>query len=1206
MYELRFVRSLACSVVALLALVASPVASAEVVNADLDRLIDESAPHATRFAVEVPHPVSITEAGTWKQEGSRVRWTYSITIPTAVSLSFHAARAKLPADAVLTVTGGTGISVSYRARDVARSGLWSRPLPGDTLQLSLTLDASSRPLAVLQIEAFQAGYRGLGGGVPDHPRYRHYALRAAATGGCTVNYSCEATPANSGPSRSTVAILVGNVAQCTGTLLNDTGGDLVPYVLTARHCQNGVAGGGDPGAAANVTVYWDAATPCGGDLGSIYDGSAITQTGATTVVEQQDLWLIRLDAPPAASDAYFAGWDATGGTFVGGYSIHHALGLDRQIVDWYGQALLETLPASSTGLGFSSTFWGLVNATGSVGAGASGGALFDPNGRVVGSGSLALLTNGQGSAGVCPAAPPLAPTADNVTALYTALSPVWQAATDSTSSTGNSTLRTVLDAGGTGRLVEDGVALLPVTLTADKSGASTGDPLTLTWQAPGADSCTASGGSAGDDWAGTRGTAGSFALTEQAGGGVTYTIRCTAAGAAGVASLYVVWQLVPAIANVSGVGTPVYAGGHILLQWVSNTGPCTATGGTTGDGWAGTKARIGSQSVLVSALGSVTYSLTCGTGGRIATGEYTTEVVPPTVSPIYADTNQLRIGQPVNLDFWTGGACTKSGGSSGDGWAGALAATGPGSESGYAPSVTATVPGTYTYTVTCTGAGPTAGVSASSSVTLTFVGGAPAGQFTANPSSVEIYTDPGASTSVLALAWSSNVRPCVVSWSGPGNTSGTVNGLDVGKPTGTAQDAQAIAGTYVYTLTCGSGQDQFQASTSVNWYTNAPSVNLVVGNPAPRGAPWTVSWQTNVNPCTATGGTAGDGWSGALPITSIGYRSVTEASLGSVTFGITCGGGAQTVQAQATTEVVQPVATISANVNSLPAGSPVTISWNANFDGCTMSISPGGGGGTGLPRSGGFLTSQWIAGTYTYTINCAGAQASTQVTFTGSLLTLSASVATSPVNSPVTLNWNSPYSNGSCTGSGGTSGDGWAGSGSLPTSGSRTVISLVATTVTYSISCDYGIGQAAAQVQVTYQPLSAEDPTVNTPEASITANASSQDVGKSITLSWSSTYASSCFASGGASGDDWSGNLPTSGTRSITETRAGTYTFGIVCTGFPPAAIAKTVVSFVDSGTGSGGGSGGGGGGGAMDPSSLLLLGLAKWLGRRSRSPRAR
>ncbi len=163
--------------------------------------------------------------------------------------------------------------------------------------------------------------------VPDHPHYQRIAaVNATGTSGCTENYSCDATAANQGPALATVAVLVGNKYQCTGTLLNDTRGDGTPYILTARHCENGVLGGGAPGAASSVTVYWDAVTSCGATLGSIYDGSALAQYGAVTVVEQQDAWLLQLDAPPVASDAYYAGWDATGGVFTGGYSVHHAPG----------------------------------------------------------------------------------------------------------------------------------------------------------------------------------------------------------------------------------------------------------------------------------------------------------------------------------------------------------------------------------------------------------------------------------------------------------------------------------------------------------------------------------------------------------------------------------------------------------------------------------------------------------------------------------------------------------------------------------------------------------------------------------------------------------------------------------------------------------------------------------------------------------------
>jgi lysyl endopeptidase len=240
----------------------------------------------------------------------------------------------------------------YRARDVSRGGLWSRPLPGDTLTLSLTVSSTDAARVQIEIASFQAGYRSLGGVFPDNPHYRQIAA-AAQLATCTQNYSCFASSANQASANATVAVLVGNIGQCTGTLLTDTSQDGIPYVLTARHCE-GEPGGGDPGAAASVTIFWNAVTPCGSPLASIYDGDAVTQTGATTVVEQQDAWLIQLDAPPVASDANYAGWDATGAAFVGGYAIHHSLGYDKQYVTWNGQAVLITLPVTTLSLGDSS------------------------------------------------------------------------------------------------------------------------------------------------------------------------------------------------------------------------------------------------------------------------------------------------------------------------------------------------------------------------------------------------------------------------------------------------------------------------------------------------------------------------------------------------------------------------------------------------------------------------------------------------------------------------------------------------------------------------------------------------------------------------------------------------------------------------------------------------------------------------------------
>ncbi len=1178
-----------CALAAVLLLLGSGAATAaaqEVLGTDLSPLIDQSAAFPTRFAVDVPHAVSTAGAGSWTQSGTRSTWTYSIRIPTAVSVSFHASHLNLPGDAVLTVTGKNGGSASYQARDIARGALWSRPLPGDSLALSLSVSAAERPLAALQIESFQAGYRSLGGNVPDNEHYRSLMKKAAVpTSSCTVNYSCQATSANQGPANATAAILVGNVGQCTGTLVNDTSGDGIPYILTARHCENGTLGGGEPGAAANVTVYWDAVTPCDATLGSIYDGTATTQSGATTMVEQQDAWLIKLDSPPAANDAYYSGWDATGGMFSGGYSIHHALGYDKQYVGWYGQPLLQTIPGATLQLGYSSTFWGVVNETGSVGAGASGGALFDPNNNAVGSATLAVLTNGESSAGVCPSTPLQTPSASTLTAYYTALSAIWNSTADTTSSTGAATLKSVLDAANTGSLVVGGTGKLSVTLSADQSTPGTGQTLNLTWNAPGAQVCTPNGGVSGDGWTGSQAASGTYVLTEQSAGQVTYSITCTATGMVGFATVTVDWQLIPAFVSLTGSGPTAYAGGMVSLQWAANTQPCTASGGTSGDGWAGTKAKSGSQSVQASVLGDVTYTLTCGTGTRTATSQYTIAVVAPSASPIVGDANQMLPGQLVTLQFGGGGSCVASGGAPGDGWAGPLSSsTQVAGMLGYTVQVTETVAGTYTYTVTCSGVGATANLSNTTSTTLTFAGSQPTASLSAGPS-------PEETTGVLNLAWTSNVRPCNITYTGPGSQAGTVTGTDMSSPVGTALDGQEVAGSYVYTLTCGTGQSQAQSNATVVWFTNAPAVTLNVGNPWPLNSPTPIMWQSNVYPCTGTGGLAGDGWAGSKT-KALGYQAVTESTLGAVTFGITCGTGSQIVQAQASTTVITPIVSITSNSSTLAVDGNLLLQWSANIGPCTSSISPGSGNfGTVLNTSGGVETSQLIAGTYTYTINCAGVQASTQVTFTGSLTTLTASTANVPVDTPITLSWSSPSYVTSCTASGGSPGDGWT--GTLGSAGTKNVTSVSASTVTYSIDCEFGDGPSPAQTQVTYTPVITSQPAVPTPTATLTTSTPNGVVGSSVTLSWTSENANACMASGGASGDGWSGNLSLAGTMSVTETAAGSFTYGIVCTGAPPASSASVDVKFaVTSVTVTGSSGGKSGGGGAVDLWSVSLLGL--------------
>jgi len=995
---------------------AAPVVALSV---DMPALIERAAGQPERFAVDIPRQVSTFTDGEWTATGGARVWSFAVQVPTAVSLSFHAARAILPSSAVLTVTGARA-SVTYRAKDIVRGGLWSRPLLGDTLTVSLSVAQSEASFVQLQIESVQAGYRGLGG-VPDHPYFARLA-RARATSttqACTENYSCDANAANQGPAQATVAVLIANQYQCTGTLLNNTSNDFAPYVLTARHCENGVLGGGAPQVASSITVYWDAVSPCGSALGSIYDGTAPAQGGATTVVEQQDAWLVRLDAAPVVSDAFWAGWDATGGTFVGGYSIHHALGYKKQYVGWYGQAIAQTISGQALGIGYDSNLWGLVNQVGSVGAGASGGALFDPNGRVVGSATFGALQNGANSAGVCPITPPPAPAPSTVTAQYTSLGAIFASTADATSTTGTATLQSVLDPVNTGKLTNDGAGLLPFTLTASSTAPTTFQTLTLSWNVTGAQSCTASGGLSEDGWAGPKPVSGSATITNYTGGQVAYSLTCSGGNLSGTSTVDVSWYRVPIYVSLIGPPSPVMLGGLVYLSWSPNVTPCVASGGATGDGWAGSKPAPGNQSVPALQLGTTTYTLACGTGPQTATEQVTVTVVPLSIA-LTADSTQLRIGSEVTLKWagpGSGDFCSTSGGGSGDGWGGQT-----NQNSNQTEYITETTPGTYTYTITCAGGGQTA----SSSATVVFTNDAPTLSLTAVSPTQAVYPATGPITPTTDLLWSSNITGCFLSALGPeGNTGVTLQGQ---YPSGTAADVERMAGNYTYVLQCGA----YQASATIEWTTSTPTLTLTTPTTTwVANQPNTISWSTNTEPCTQTGGSPGDGWAGNnSPGQAV--QTVTETQPGSYTFTLTCGVGTSIGQAQLNVTVPPPSVTIGATPGSVSQYSVVQLSWNSTVAPCSSAV-PGAvnWGGSSINAVGSMPVIESAAGTFTYAIACgsgaSAVQASTQVTVVApSPTTLSASAATVAVDTPVTLTWASAPSD-VCTATGGSGSDGWAG-----------------------------------------------------------------------------------------------------------------------------------------------------------------------------------
>ena len=153
-------------------------------------------------------------------------------------------------------------------------------------------------------------------------------------------------------------------------------------------------------------------------------------------------------------------------------------------------------------------------------------------------------------------------------------------------------------------------------------------------------------------------------------------------------------------------------------------------------------------------------------------------------------------------------------------------------------------------------------------------------------------------------------------------------------------------------------------------------------------------------------------------------------------------------------------------------------------------------------------------------------------------LSLSASPATVAPGESSVLTWDSSAAD-ECTASGA-----WAGSRAV--SGSEAVSNLTETQV-YSLSCSGSGGSTVRDVQITVEQsdgivVTASHPPASAPLLSLSASPATIAAGESSTLSWGSTGASECTASGA-----WGGSRPTSGSEAlsnVTETRV----YSLSCT----------------------------------------------------------
>lgn len=322
------------------------------------------------------------------QLNSEVRYATAITVtaPGAAGLRMAVLVERLPEGAMLrfynaTETGGfqiEGKEVLELLQQNADAGdtseaahtYWSPYFDGETITLEIELSEGLDPSSVSVSIPHLSQFFGLSSTKTATPYATSLSCEIDAT--CNSDWALESLAT----ARIDYTDDLGNSYMCSGTLMNSTASNFVPYFLTANHCISTQT------RASTIEAWWFyRAASCGSNtldprFTTTYGGATLLYASALT-----DTAFVRLNQP-APTGTVFAGWSpdpmAAGSTLLG---LHHPEGDIQKISTG---TLVGFVDCSTFGTWFSCTdatqdageFVSVLPTKGTWEGGSSGSGLF--------------------------------------------------------------------------------------------------------------------------------------------------------------------------------------------------------------------------------------------------------------------------------------------------------------------------------------------------------------------------------------------------------------------------------------------------------------------------------------------------------------------------------------------------------------------------------------------------------------------------------------------------------------------------------------------------------------------------------------------------------------------------------------------------------------------------------------------------------------
>ena len=337
------------------------------------------------FAYSFEVDLTTKNSGNWTLVGNTKVWQLRIRSTGAYSLNLIFEHYKLPENAKLfLINEDSGeIKGAYTSENNTESQVLAiEPIEGEQLMVQYEEPLQSSFPGEFRITKVAHDFIGITGDGVHRP--------IIVSGSCNVNINCDIANGYENMRDAVCRIIIGGSKVCSGALINNTGRDGIPYVLTACHCIDSEAK-----AQASIFLFNYESPFCStynspsidGDVSHSLSGSSLKSS-----FDSLDFALVRLNnKPPNTFHPYLLGWNRLNEIPSNTVSIHHPWGDIKKIAIDLNSPVTASFNLSS---GYQPNgFWNVKTwEYGVTEPGASGGLFLDQNKYLVGT-----LTGGSAS-----------------------------------------------------------------------------------------------------------------------------------------------------------------------------------------------------------------------------------------------------------------------------------------------------------------------------------------------------------------------------------------------------------------------------------------------------------------------------------------------------------------------------------------------------------------------------------------------------------------------------------------------------------------------------------------------------------------------------------------------------------------------------------------------------------------------------------------